>query len=165
MRSINKRSTRVVATFKKVLRELSNWIQGHAYKPDTKVSLWSSRRKFEDKLPIDSDRERMITWKKLTGLWPATSWSQAVHSTIMLQLTKECFFCSTPKPRTYLNPNIWAECGNQMAQVGFFPNSSAAACFEPMLVELHQTGTFKGRSTNWATAPLPDEGMLKIISC
>ena len=28
----------------------------------------------------------------------------------------------------------------------------AAAWFEPM-VELHQTGTFEGRSTNWATAP------------
>ena len=56
-------------------------------------------------------------------------------------------FCYIPKPRTY----IWAIC--QMAQLGFFPNSYAAACFEPTSVELHQAGAFEGRSTNWATAP------------
>ena len=36
---------------------------------------------------------------------------------------------------------------------GFFPNSYAAACFEPTAVEFHQTGTFEVRSTDWATAP------------
>ena len=38
-----------------------------------------------------------------------------------------------------------------MARLGFFPNSYAAACFEPVSVDLHQTGTFEGRPTNWAS--------------
>ena len=37
-----------------------------------------------------------------------------------------------------------------MARLGLFPNSNsnyaAAACFEPTSVDLHQTGTFEGRS-------------------
>ena len=52
-----------------------------------------------------------------------------------------------------------------MALQGFFPSTlwcrvSEIWCdislswFEPTSVELHQTGTFEGRSTNWATAPL-----------
>ena len=52
----------------------------------------------------------------------------------------------------------------QIALLGFFlPPYAAAwserelaylwACFKPMSVELHQTGTFEGLSTNWATAP------------
>ena len=52
----------------------------------------------------------------------------------------------------------------QIALLGFFlPPYAAAwserelaylwACFIPMTVELHQTGTFEGLSTNWATAP------------
>ena len=32
------------------------------------------------------------------------------------------------------------------------PNSYASECFEPSLVELHQTVTFERRSTVWATA-------------
>ena len=41
----------------------------------------------------------------------------------------------------------------QMALLGFFLPPSAAAWFEPMSVELYQTGTSEGCSTDWATAP------------
>ena len=48
-----------------------------------------------------------------------------------------------------------------MARVGLilpsfsiiFPTTFTAGWFEPMSVELHQTGTLERRSTDWATAP------------
>ena len=40
----------------------------------------------------------------------------------------------------------------QTALLGFFLPPYAGARLEPT-VELHQTGTFEGRSTDWATAP------------
>ena len=45
----------------------------------------------------------------------------------------------------------------QMALQGFCLPQYAVAWFEPTSVELHQTGTFEGRSTDWATAPQPDQ--------
>ena len=59
----------------------------------------------------------------------------------MILILGNQLFCYIPKLRTFIR-------ACQMAWQGFFPNSYAVACFEPTLVELHQTGTFEGLSTD-----------------
>ena len=64
---------------------------------------------------------------------------------------RKIFFATSQKFRLYLQ---------QVALLGFFPNSFAAACFEPTSVGLHRDpGSLKDtRFTDWATAPpLRDE--------
>ena len=62
------------------------------------------------------------------------------------------YFFATFRNHTFLYPCI------HHGTARFIPNSFvAAACFQPTSVELHQTWTFEGCSTNWATLPLTKE--------
>ena len=73
----------------------------------------------------------------------------------LLEVVRFYFFCYTPKLRSYIwisNIRI-SECGPQMARLTvFLPPTPQLVSNPRKSVELHQTGTFDGRSIDWATA-------------
>ena len=79
-----------------------------------------------------------------------TKWKQC--QTSLVEFLFFCF-CCIPKPRTYIQISEHSV-RRQMAWLGFFLPPMPRRVSNPrQLVELHQTGTFEGGSTNWATAP------------
>ena len=75
--------------------------------------------------------------------WKILGWLSGLHFLVMGsslgRSSNKKVFCWIP---TYIRIS---ECGC------IFPYSNAGACFEPTSVALHQTETFEGRSTEWAS--------------